>query len=182
MGKIKHGMSKRKRVKDGKRLPAEPEYRAYMAMKNRCLNPNQSRFKDYGARGITICERWINGENGLTGFECFIADMGFKPVGSTLDRIENDLGYNPSNCRWATRIEQARNTRSNRIVIIDGGSMTLADAVDAYGAVSYSTAVMRLHRGWSDEDAIKTPVSTGKRYRGDQKHMNDLKLKETVLE
>lgn len=83
------------------------EYRTWTGMKDRCYNKNYNQYKDYGGRGITVCDRWIN------SYENFLSDMGKKPnENHTLDRINNDKGYCPSNCRWSTRSEQVRNTRT----------------------------------------------------------------------
>lgn len=150
MGKMIHG-----HTRDGL---FTPEYRAYAAMKNRCLNKNQARYDDYGGRGIKICARWLYGDNELTGFQCFLRDMGTKPsIKHTLDRKDNDQDYAPENCRWATPTEQARNTRGVRIVDVCGFPISLVEAVEAWGVVSYDAAAMRLHRGWSVDDALFVP-------------------------
>lgn len=84
-------------------LTKSPTYLSWKSMKARCLNPKSPDWKYYGARGITVCDRW------LESFENFLADMGVRPAGLTLDRKENDGNYEPGNCRWATSTEQARN-------------------------------------------------------------------------
>ena len=84
-------------------------YGAWGGMVNRCHNPKNSSFGRYGALGVTVCDRWRFGENGASGFECFLADMGERPDGHTLDRIDGQRGYAPDNCRWATIKEQRAN-------------------------------------------------------------------------
>lgn len=84
-----------------------PTYQAFHQSKNRCLNPNNQRYKDYGGRGIKMCDRWA----GADGYKNFIDDMGERPKGMTLDRIDNEKGYSPDNCRWATYETQNLNKR-----------------------------------------------------------------------
>jgi hypothetical protein len=92
---------------------ASSEYRAWQSMKARCYNPKARRYECYGGRGIRVCDRWLYGEGGRTGAECFLADMGMKPSPShTMDRRENDGDYEPRNCRWATYSQQNANRRS----------------------------------------------------------------------
>lgn len=128
-----------------------PEYSLWRAMIKRCTNPKADNFGHYGGRGITVCDRWRYGEGGKSGLECFIDDVVVtRPsLGHTLDRYPDQNGnYEPGNVRWATRSEQNRNLRTNRIVEFCGQEMSLAEAAERAG-INYATAKSRLDRGWS---------------------------------
>jgi hypothetical protein len=103
------------------------EYKTWRNIRSRCTNPNYEHFNRYGGRGITVCVRWQT-------FVNFLADMGRRPGPEySLDRINNDGNYEPTNCRWATRKEQNRNTRRNRHVLLNGERVTLAEAAEKTG-------------------------------------------------
>lgn len=118
-------------------------YRAWNDMLARCKNPNNKRYPNYGGRGIRACKRWEQ-------FEHFLADMGERPQGLTLDRRNNNGNYTPSNCRWATRTEQNRNQRRNRMLTHNGETKCLAEWVEVVG-VPRSTLRRRIQsRGWAN--------------------------------
>ena len=86
----------------------------------RCYSPSCKDYIRYGAKGITVCDRWRKGEDGKSGYECFLSDMGYPPFdGASIDRIDTSKGYSPDNCRWATIDQQANNKVSNRFIEID---------------------------------------------------------------
>lgn len=122
------------------------EYRSWKDMRSRCRNPNDSDFADYGGRGIAVCERWDN-------FAAFVDDLGPRPTGSTLDRIDVNGGYEPTNCRWADGKMQANNRRSNRIIEIEGVEKTLQAWCDQYGTEP-SKVRYRLGVGYSPLEAL----------------------------
>ena len=135
-------------------LKKSREYAIWADMKTRCINQSHHAFNRYGGRGIRVCERWQS-------FVSFYEDMGPAPVGGTLDRIDNEGGYAPENCRWATRKEQGRNRSTNRVVTINGEQMTLIELAER-SKIKYTTLRMRLETGWSLEAAIKTPTLRGR--------------------
>lgn len=128
------------------------EYRIYKGMRGRCLNARIAAYPDYGGRGIKICRAW------LESFQNFLNDMGRCPPGHTLERIANDGDYEPSNCRWATRKEQARNRRSSHILTVDGVSLPLVAWAERLG-LHHTTILYRLRAGWSERDSVLTPVT-----------------------
>jgi len=138
----KHGAAKR----GGSRSMA---YRIWQAMLNRCRNQRVPNYADYGGRGITVCERWQE------SFQNFIADMGEPPPGTSIDRRENDGNYEPANCRWATRAQQARNKRSNRIITYGRKSMCLKDWANSLG-IDQASLYERLKK-WPLKMALTTP-------------------------
>ena len=117
-------------------------------MIHRCTNPRASGWKYWGGRGITVCERW------LTSFEDFLADMGERPPGTTIDRYPNKEGnYEPGNVRWATPTTQARNRRGNSLIEFRGSTRPLASWAESVG-ISPAALTWRLKHGWSIELAL----------------------------
>lgn len=129
-----------------------PEVNSWHGMIQRCRNPRAKAYARYGGRGIDVDQRWV--EN----FETFLREVGPRPGrGYTLDRRNNSKGYFPGNVRWATRREQARNMRSNRILSYNGEDLTITEWAERAG-VSRETFHYRLERGWSMKKAVTTPL------------------------
>lgn len=126
------------------------EYYTWCSMKSRCFNPKNKKFHRYGARGITVCERWRN------SFENFFFDMGKKPEGMSIERKDNNENYEPLNCRWATPKEQASNTRRNIFVEHEGKKITVSELERRMGFEPEFISV-RLRSGWTFERAISQP-------------------------
>ena len=137
-----------------------PTYRSWDSMISRCYNPRNAAFKYYGGRGIAVCDRWRLGEKEKNGFECFLIDMGERHgLHASLDRIDNDLGYFPSNVRWADRKAQSRNRRNNVKYEYQGEMLTLRAIAERSG-VPYERLRHRLRRaGWSLTEALSTSES-----------------------
>ena len=124
-------------------------YIAWQHMIDRCKNPKAKDYSGYGRRGITVCQRWESYEN-------FLADMGEPPNGLSLERVNNNQGYFPENCRWATRKEQQSNRRVSVLIEYDGLTLTLSEWARRAN-LSRSSIKRRLEKGWTIEDALLTP-------------------------
>lgn len=134
---------------------AEPQYKAWTQMIQRCTNPNFRQFADYGGRGISVCDRWRQ------SYVAFLEDMGPRPSGATIDRINVDGNYEPGNCRWATRAEQALNTTRNVIVDVGGHRVPLKVAAEMTG-LRYGTLKARLRRGWDPARAVTATTKSSR--------------------
>lgn len=127
-----------------------PEYKVWLGIHQRCKNPRDKNFKYYGGRGISVDPRWES-------FEAFLSDLGPRPsVSHSIDRIDNNSGYGPSNCRWATASEQHNNTRFNRLLTHDGTTLTLAQFAVKAGLPD-PILRKRIGLGWSTARALTQP-------------------------
>lgn len=121
-------------------------YKVWLSMRQRCLNPNNPAYSNYGGRGVSIAPEWDS-------FEQFWADMGDVPDDMSIERIDNDGNYEPANCRWATRLEQGRNTRKCRPITFQGVTKTITEWAEQFG-IEKSTLSQRIRNGWDMERAL----------------------------
>lgn len=128
------------------RLCATKEYKTWQGLRGRCNNKNSLDYPDYGGRGIKVCERWDD-------FNNFLSDMGNAPKGFSIDRIDVNGNYEPSNCRWADAKTQARNKTNSRFISVDGIVKTMAEWAEISGT-SRNNIHKRIMRGWSNEQAV----------------------------
>lgn len=145
-GRFTHGLS---RGANGKHSPL---YKIWIQMRQRCYNPKNKSYKDYGGRGITICEEWDNYE----AFHNWAIANGYKR-GLTIERINNNDSYSPSNCKWVPQSMQLKNIRNNRYITFNGITKTLADWGRITG-INPRTISSRIDNGWPIEKALTEPV------------------------
>ena len=132
------------------------EYNIWLSVTQRCLNINNHAYSYYGGRGITICDRWLN------SFENFYIDMGPRPSAfHSIDRIDNNGNYEPSNCRWATKEEQSNNRRNNHIVIYKNKQYSVMDLAKELG-INYNLFRMRIYDKWDIKNIIDKPPHNSK--------------------
>lgn len=131
----------------GKKGTWSGEYMTWLNVKTRCFNPRGKRWQNYGGRGITMRPEWAD------SFEAFLADMGPRPAGHTIERIDNDGDYEPGNCRWASRLEQARNKRTTPLYEWRGQALPIGTIAKATGK-NRDTLLGRMKRGMTLEEAV----------------------------
>lgn len=157
-------------------LSQSAEYVSWTGMKYRCYGVNCKNYKNYGGRGITICDRWLN------SFDNFLEDMGFRPTPNhSIDRFPDVNGnYEPSNCRWATDAEQMRNLRGNVNITINGKTLCATDWAKEEGVSMSAGLIMeRKRNGWSDYDAVFAPKQVNGKKR--RKNINSIGEKKPNL-
>lgn len=136
-----------------------PEYIALRNMLSRCYNSRHDHFARYGGRGIEVCDRWRFGEDGKSGFECFLLDVGPRPSPAhSIDRYpDNDGHYAPSNCRWADRSDQVRNSTAITEIETPRGRMSIIEAAEQFG-IAYGCLRTRIRYGWDHVKAVTEPT------------------------
>lgn len=144
------GVTPQPRVRSKDRGPNNYTRNSWSNMVRRCTVPSSDNYEYYGARGISVCDRWLS-------FENFLADMGLRPDGSTIDRINTDGDYEPGNCRWETASRQQNNKRNTRRYLFRGEMLCLRDISEKYG-VKYELLKQRVYDGWTVEEAAATPA------------------------
>lgn len=150
--RVRHAVELCERERE--RRAAVPEYLHWKHMNQRCHNREHPKFADYGGRGILVCAEW----RGPGGFDRFLSHIGRRPArGYSVDRIDNDRGYEPGNVRWATAQQQARNTRRTRKLAIVPDASCLTEVADSFG-MAESTLRRRLNLGWSEGRALSEPL------------------------
>ena len=132
-----------------------PVYNIWKKMNDRCQDPGNPQFHNYGGRGIAVCDEWIKDFNNF--YDWSISNGYHRDL--SLDRIDNDGPYAPWNCRWATDHQQSRNRRNNVVIEFEGAKLCLVDMSEKYGLPS-SVVGGRLRRGWSVEEALLLPLGT----------------------
>jgi hypothetical protein len=132
-------------------------YRTWEAMFTRCYDPTNCAYAAYGAIGITVCDRWRYGEYGKAGFDCFVEDMGLRPKGTSIDRLDGRKGYFKENCRWATTQEQNVNQCTTVWTKINNEDVYLAEISRRFG-IPTATLSQRWAKGWRGDKLISDPI------------------------
>lgn len=154
---LKKGVSERKSSSDRINNPREES--TYRNMMSRCYNPNATGYQYYGGKGVTICNEW------KANFSNFFRDMGTRPEGMSLDRIDVNGNYCKENCRWASYLEQARNTTCNNYIAFNDEVLCVQEWAEKLG-IKANTLLYRLRRGWSVEEALGFRERVKKNYNG----------------
>lgn len=134
-----------------------PTYITWVNMVRRCTKPGHDKFHRYGAIGITVCEKWLV-------FEGFLEDMGERPDGCTIDRVDGSLGYFKENCRWANIKEQQRNLKSNVFINYNGLTKCVSEWAEIHG-IDKTLLAWRMRKGWTPEQALTTKPKKGNRIK-----------------
>jgi hypothetical protein len=132
-------------------IKPSPEYRTWINIKSRCYNRNCRQYYKYGAKGIKVCQRWLD------SFEAFLEDMGRRPSSKhSIDRKNTRSDYEPGNCKWATAKEQSRNKTTSRLITANGQTKTLIEWSEEIG-LDHASILGRIARGYTEEEAVTTP-------------------------